>query len=151
MSAISKMFVSHLADKGIRGSRVSSVKVTFHLKHLPDHSIHSDRAVSGLYGFTPTLYEILKKVSKDTAQVHCVILVGQCSMVALDKFCTPYQLWTIQARGWSTNKLNDGSAHLSRQCDDDYQLHDSFCHIYFTQDKFRSEVCGTWMILNVIL
>ena len=45
MSAISKMFVSHLADKGIRGSRVSSVKVTFHLKHLPDHSIHSDSNV----------------------------------------------------------------------------------------------------------
>ena len=99
MSAISKMFVSHLADKGIGGSRVSSVKVTFHLKHLPDHSIHSDRAVSGLYGFTLTLYEIQKKVSKDTAQVHCVILVGQCSMVVLDKFCTPYQLWTIQATG----------------------------------------------------
>ena len=64
MNAISKMFVSHLADKGIRGIRVSSVKVTFHLKHLPDHSIHSDRAVSGLYGFTPTLYEIQKKSLK---------------------------------------------------------------------------------------
>ena len=28
VSAISKMFVSYIADKGIRGSRVSSVKVT---------------------------------------------------------------------------------------------------------------------------